>query len=516
MDAESRTAKSIKNAEVNVFYFVIMMILGFWSRKVFYDYLGAEVLGLDTTAQSLLTFLNLAESGVGAAVAYFLYAPFYNKDYQSINKIVSLQGWIYRRIAFVILVLAGILMCFFPIIFSDISVPLWYAYALFSVLLTGNMLGYYVNYRACILAADQKSYKVTSVTQLFMVLFRILLIVWLPYSSQPFILYLTTTLLGYVIGAIWLNHVIKKDYPWVKSAEENGRELIRQYPDVLKKTKQLFIHRLAGFVVFNCAPLIMYSFSTLTIIAYYGNYLIVTDKVRDLISHVFSSTTASIGNLIASGDRERMTQVFWELNDSRMCISSILVFLLYLITEPFIALWLSPEYLLGNGLLALVLINVWLFVNRSTIDSFKDGFGIFDDIWAPYAEAAINFAVAIAGGYLWGIHGVLCGGIASYVIIVYGWKPYYLYKVGLKANCLTSYFLPYARRMAIVAVLSLGVYLTSKNYPIVADNYVDLFLLAAVYGGIIALVTSVSFYLLTPGMRFFCQRLYDIIKSRKH
>ena len=46
--AESRTAKSLKNAQVSFFYYVVFMILGFWSRKVFFDYLGSEVVGLET------------------------------------------------------------------------------------------------------------------------------------------------------------------------------------------------------------------------------------------------------------------------------------------------------------------------------------------------------------------------------------------------------------------------------------------------------------------------------------
>ena len=159
MNEESRTTQSVKNAGVNVFFFAIQLVVGFWSRKVFYDYLGSEVLGLDTTAQSLLQFLNIAESGVGTAVAFFLYAPLYNKDTLTINDIVTLQGWIYRRVATLILVVSLLLMLFFPLIFSNITVPLWYAYATFTVLLFGNLLGYYVNYRQSLLAADQKQYK---------------------------------------------------------------------------------------------------------------------------------------------------------------------------------------------------------------------------------------------------------------------------------------------------------------------------------------------------------------------
>lgn len=109
---ESRTSKSIKNAQVSLIYYFIQLVLGFFSRKVFFDYLGSEILGLNTTAGNLLGFLNLAELGIGMSVGYFLYQPLYDKDVVRINKIITLQGWIYRRIAYAIIVGACVLMAF--------------------------------------------------------------------------------------------------------------------------------------------------------------------------------------------------------------------------------------------------------------------------------------------------------------------------------------------------------------------------------------------------------------------
>ena len=161
MNLESRTSKSLKNAKVALAFYCINLLLQFFSRKIFLDYLGAEVLGLNTTAQNLLGFLNLAELGIGTAISYTLYKPLFLKDTDTINEIVSIQGWMYRNIAYVIIAGACILMCFFPWIFEKAQVPLWYAYGSFIVLLIGALLGYFANYRQIVLTADQKEYKIT-------------------------------------------------------------------------------------------------------------------------------------------------------------------------------------------------------------------------------------------------------------------------------------------------------------------------------------------------------------------
>lgn len=117
MSGNNRTLQSIKNARVSLFFSILILILGFFSRKILIDCLGAEVLGLNTTATNLLGFLNLAELGISGAISYTLYTPLFQKDYETVNEIVAVQGWLYRRIAYIVLAGGTVLMCFFPWIF---------------------------------------------------------------------------------------------------------------------------------------------------------------------------------------------------------------------------------------------------------------------------------------------------------------------------------------------------------------------------------------------------------------
>lgn len=212
MSESSRTAKSIKNAKVALIFYFINIVLQFFSRKVFLDYLGAEVLGLNTTAQNLLGFLNLAELGIGSAISYALYRPLFNKDSQTINEIVSVQGWLYRKVAVVVVVAACVLMCFFPLIFEKAKVPLWYTYASFSVLLFSALLGYIFNYKQIVLTADQKEYKITLNIQGVKVVKVVAQILAITYLANGYVYWLILEFLMGIATTVVIEYVLHREY----------------------------------------------------------------------------------------------------------------------------------------------------------------------------------------------------------------------------------------------------------------------------------------------------------------
>lgn len=512
--AESRTTKSIKNAQVSFFYYVVLMILGFWSRKVFFDYLGAEVVGLETTAGNLLGFLNLAELGIGMSVTYFMYKPLFSKDYEEINRIVALQGCIYKRVAFFVIAGALVLMCFFPIIFKSMILPLWYAYAVFGVFLFGSLLGYFVNYRQIVLNADQKGYKVTRVTTGMNVVLRIIQILLLPIVPNPFIFYISTTLFSTIFTCWWLNHTVAKEYPWLKTRGLNGKDLLRDYPEVITKTKQLFVHKITTVLLFQGTPFIMYAFSTLSVVACYANYLLIVGKLKDVISMVYSSMGAAVGSLIAEGNDEKIIRRFWELYDSRFCIASILLICLYFLSHPFVALWLGENYVLGQLLLILLIIDQSIYITRLTVDNYIYGYGLFKDVWAPIVEGTINITSALLLGYLIGYEGVILGSILSQIIIVCIWKPIFLFRDGLKLPVI-NYF---KRVIVRYGIIIFDVIILDNLFHVFIPNRFDSYIAFAIYALLEFVIVSVvifgEFLCFSQGTKDFMVRVWGILHHK--
>lgn len=512
---ENRTSKSLKNAQVALIFYFLQLILGFFSRKAFFDYLGSEILGLNTTASNLLGFLNLAELGVSTAVGYFLYQPLYQKDYDTLNKLVSLQGWIYRRVAFCIIVAATILMCFFPWIFSKSPLPIGYAYLTFGVLLFSSLLGYFTNYRQIVLYADQKGYKMQEYVQGCNILKTILQILAITFLPHPFCSWLIFEFAGAVSTAFILNSILKKNYPWLQTKISEGKSYLKEYPEVLKKTGQAFFHRIGGVILNQSSPLIIYGFTNLTTVALYGNYVLIVSKIASLFGSVFSSTGAAVGNLVASHDQSRIIRVFWELFDSRMCISTVALLCLYHLTNPFITLWLGNEYCLNSTFLMLYIALNSISMTRTTVDSYLNAYGLFRDVWAPLAEAGLNIFCSIFLGYYWGLNGIITGVMISQVVIILVWKPYFLFRQGFQIYA-RYYFIPVICRYLVAMVLFLfsdyAFAFLHLNQMVSITEFVNA---VCIVGGSCLVIGSLIFYLLFPGVKDFTNRIQNIL-CRKH
>ncbi len=511
MGAVSRTTKSIKNSIVALGFYFINLILQFFSRKVFLDHLGTEVLGLNTTATNLLQILNIAELGIGAATVCTLYKPLIKNDIESINEIISLQGWMYRRIAWIVISGSVIIMCFFPLIFAKMPLPMWYAYASFGVLLISALLSYFFNYKQILLSADQKEYKIQYSYKTSMLLKTLCQLMAIKYFNDGYIWWLIFEALFAIIASVALNVVIRKTYPFLQTDLSKGKLLKQKYPDIITKIKQLFFHKISGLALSQTSTLIIYAYASLTLVAIYGNYMLIIQGITALMSAVFNSMNAGIGNLVAEGNKQRILSVFEELFSIRFLLSTTVCLGVYSLTPYFIKLWIGSKYILDNYALLLLVAILYINLTRLTIDSYIFAYGLFRDVWAPITEAFINIVFSIVFGHFWGLHGILLGVLTSLIIIICCWKPFFLFKYGLKES-LKQYIIIYIKHVVAFTITTLLVF---KIFNMESLNSINNFISWITYGakllGLFGLIQMSLLYISVAGMRNFIHRIRSLI-----
>lgn len=502
-----RVHKSILNAEVNLLFYFLSLFLAFFSRKVFLNCLGADFIGLTGTLGNILGYLNLAELGIGSCISFFLFKPLQSKDQQTITEIMSVFGYMYRCIGLFILFGALFVSLFFPFIFGKEGLGLGIVYFSFYSFLGSSLIGYFINYRQVLLSADQRNYVVMGYMQTAGIL-KTAIQILLAYHYKNLFVWVSIEFIFGIVACIVLNLKINKIYPWLRTNKNFGKQYLRKYPDILSKTRQIFIHKLKQFITEKSDELFIFAFVSLKMVAYYGNYMMIIAKLSLLFSAVLDSFGAGIGNLIAEGNKQHIMNVFWELNTIMHFVAGIMFFGIYHFLEPFISVWLGPEYVLGRDILLLLCILRYFNASRVIVEVYNHAHGLFADIWAAWTELAINVIITLFAGYMWGIAGILLGKVISVGLLVILWKPYYLFTSGLHESY-QSYWYGAYRNFVVSAASFTAAHMLLSFIPIDATGGYLPWTLYCIIGMIIYLSINLTLIML------FCKGAKDSINRVK-
>jgi hypothetical protein len=242
-------------------------------------------------------------------------------------------------------------------------------------------------------------------------------------------------------------------------------------------------------------------------VAYYGNYVLITSKVTALIQTILDSVTAGVGNLVAEGNKSRILAVFWELMFIRYLVAGVIVFAIGTLISPFITFWLGAEYLLDPTVLILLLITIFISLSRGAVDSFNYAYGHYADVWSAWAEGAINVTVTLIAGHFWGINGILMGKICSTIPIIVIWKPMYLFRDGFHESYL-KYWLGTVRYYVAFILSAVFAALLCRMIPI--DPYqslIDWVGYATCVTLLFLLIYATLLILIAPGAKNALRRL---------
>ena len=151
--------------------------------------------------------------------------------------------------------------------------------------------------------------------------------------------------------------------------------------------------------------------------------------------------------------------------------------------------------------IAILVLGIYYYVALPAINIHSSGF------WFTI----ILILVAIIGGKLWGLEGVLLGGIISVLIVIYGWQAYFLFSRGFKKS-IWLYIYGYVKNLVVMFCCF---YLTYKlmlwlSIDLSPKSWQSWILFASEIGVFQCVISLVIMSIFIPGMRFFIKRLLKI------
>lgn len=445
-----RTKKSAINMITALISQFVIILLGFISRRVMIDSIGVEYLGINGLMNNILTILSLAESGVGTAMVYALYKPLADNDIPKIRALMNFYKNTYRALAGLTALIGLSILPFLDFFMKDNTVK--NAALIYLMFLFSSVCSYLYSYKISMNNADQNKYLSTifnTVTQILVLVVKVLIL----YLTKNYILFLSIDIGSTLVKNIIFSRMMDKRYPYLKDKtkvklDDETRESL--YTNI----KSLFFGKIGYILSTSSDNLVISSMISVKTVGLYSNYTTLTASVSGFVGVFISSISASVGNLMAKESKERVYEVykvsafinFWLYGFSAIC--------LFCLSEPFVALWLGEQYILGKDVLFLIVFNFLLGGLIAPIDSIKSAAGLYKpDRFIPIVAAIVNLIISIVLVKPLGLSGVFIGTIVSTLLFSFWIKPVLVYKNIFNRSCL-EYFIDIV--VKVISILLIG------------------------------------------------------------
>ncbi|MEH7440667.1 oligosaccharide flippase family protein, partial [Neobacillus drentensis] len=421
-----RSINSFKNITISIAAQLIIALLGFVSRKVFLDSLGAEYLGVNGLLENVLSILALVESGIGTSIIYHLYKPLAEKNLPKIIALVRLYKKAYAVIAIVVLILSLTLYPFLGNIMKN-SAEIRYLEFIYFLFIAKNMMYYLNAHKVSLINADQKGYILARINFVFQAVMTIAKIIVLL-MTKNYVFYLILELCLFLIQNIVNGRIVLKHYSFLNTKSNFTIDKLEK-KSLTQNIKASFFHNLGGYIVFGTDNILISSFIGLSTVGLYSNYLMIVGQLSALVTPILGGIGSSVGNLIAVESKEKSYEIFKVTYLVNFWIYSVCAIFLYNVLEPFISWWLGTGYLLDSLTFIVILLNFYITGLRASILMFKIKGGIFvQDKYVPLIEAAINLGASLILVRYIGLAGIFIGTTLSTLITVFWNAPRLVYR----------------------------------------------------------------------------------------
>lgn len=485
--AASRTQHSARNATVGVICQAATMLLAFVGRLVFVHILTKDYLGISGWFSGILSILSISELGIGTAIVVSLYQPLAKGDIDCIRATLRLLRRAYLYVGFAVLTLGLALLPFLPLLVNQqtdlvdlrIVYVLYLAQSVFSYLFCG--------YKAAIFTADQRQSRVHFMSLIASALTTTaqitVLLLWRNYYA-----YVAIFALSSIVKNLLIAHSADREYPYLKDLAHLRPGEEKALPKTARRGifKNLFglsLYRISGTVLNATDNLVLGKYIGFAIIGVYSNYMLVLTALTTVLTLLFQSFTASVGNLNATGGMERKQFIFRCLNLMGGWLYGFASVCLFVLLDPFVMLIFGVDWVFTDARIVPVI--VLNFLTSGLVENVimhKDAYGLFwQGRFRPIFSAGLNIVLSLWWVTPLGIFGVLLATVVSRLLTTWWFDPWmvhhYALKTGVKGYALQTLWVIWLTVTCCVGLKALAAWL----FPAVTvGGFIAMILLCAI------------------------------------
>ena len=403
---------------------LVTLVIGLVLPRMMIMYYGSACNGLVCSIAQFLGFSALFRAGIGGAVRASLYKPIAEKNYDSINEVLSATSSYMHKIGGCVGVYVIIFSLVYPFLVMD-EYDWFFSFSLVVIMgvtaFADNFWG--IKYKI-LLQADQKFYiEITSafITNAFSGLTAIILIA----NGFPIHFVKIATVSVYLINPLFLSLYVKKHYvvDWNVPAKVN----------VIKNRWNAFFQQLASIFNQNVALVLLTLLQPLKEISVYAVHYMVVMNIGKIVNSCVSGINSTYGDMIAKNESENLRKKFFFTEWMLYAVSITFFSVTSVMLPSFVAIYTHSvkdvEYV--RPFFALIMVFVTMFLSiRIPYQMLVEAAGKFKETRnGAIFEVVINVISSIIFIKIFGLIGVLYGALLSGIIRTIEYAIYSVSKI---------------------------------------------------------------------------------------
>lgn len=435
-------------------------MIGFICRIVFVRTLSADYLGVNGLFSNVLSMLSLAELGIGSAITFALYKPIAENDEDKIASLMQFYKKAYRLIGTIVAIVGLCLLPFLDLVIREapnIKENLIILYLLF---LFSSVSSYFFSYRSSLLIAVQRNYIVIGYNYIITIAQSVFQIAFLLLTHE-YISYLLIQVVFGLIYNIWIFRKASKDYPFINKKNIHPLSAIEKR-ELFVNIKALTINKLSGVLVNSTDNIVITFFNGIKTVGFASNYTLFSSTLNSLITQLFNALTGSVGNLIASSDREKQYNFFKILNLANFWLYGWAAIGMTFVSSDLVQLLYGEEFVMEIQIPLILALNFYSIGMIHASYTYKSTMGLFK--YGQYIlifTGLLNIVFDVILGKYWGAIGIYLATLLSRLLTNLWYEPYAVYKHGFKKNP-AEYFLQQAVYSVVLTLTGLVCWLLCR------------------------------------------------------
>ena len=438
---DSRTKKTALNVLGGIAVKLSGFLTAFVTRTIFLYVLGIEYAGVSSVFTNVLTVLSFAELGIGTAITYALYKPIAENDEKQIGKLMNAYRKIYTTIAAVIFLLGLCVLPFMDYIIKDAPSIVEDLRLIYLLYLANTAVSYLLIYKSTFLVATQKEHLVSKY-KIIISLVKTAVECTALLVFKNFIVYLVCSIVISFVQNFVVAKVAEREYPILKQKCTERLEKAEK-KKLFKDTRALAMYKVSGTVLNGTDSILISSMFGTGNAGILGNYNLITGQVYSFVMVLFGATSASVGNLAATSDKEHQYEIFKRMLFICFWLYCFCATSLWVLLNPFMYVWQSGKYIFSELIVAFLVIEFFLRGMLSPVTQFRTSNGLFvQGRYRPVIMAVINIVTSILFAKWIGIAGIFLGTIVSRLTTQFWYDPLLIYKRVFNTS-VRKYFVTY-------------------------------------------------------------------------